>query len=438
MPSQLVKTTRKNSKSLVTAVCAGFLGVYLSSQDFSRVSSILSGGPEITKEMIADRLKEPLNANTIPSQLEMDLKGTKASFKIESTLNQNLQFKAEQIFKSYRPDYGSLVAMDAKTGELLSLVSFMRTPRAEAGHLALRATYPAASVFKVVTAAAAIDNHKVTPETVIEFQGANHTLYRRNIQETQNRWMRHMTVREAFGKSINTVFGKLGLFYVGANPLRDYAERFFFNRPIPTDLPVETGQTTIPEEDSWGVAEVASGFTRKTVMSPVQGAMIAAAVVNDGVMVDPYFVRSLTNSNGEVLYQNQPRSQAVVMTPETAKEMRVLMEETVRRGTSRKAFRKMLARKQYADVDLGGKTGSLTGTQPAGKYDWFIGYARMEDRHVAIAVLTIHGQLWRVKSAQVAAEYFQDYVQEARIDRTRDRMPAKVAVKDSRFSNSNN
>ena len=83
---------------------------------------------------------------------------------------------------------------------------------------------------------------KMTPESVIAFNGRNHTLYRSNVLDSnQHRWTRFMTLREAFGKSVNTVFGRIGAFSVGPERLREYAERFGFDASIPTDLPLQEG-----------------------------------------------------------------------------------------------------------------------------------------------------------------------------------------------------
>ena len=90
-----------------------------------------------------------------------------------------------------------------------------------------------------------------------------------------------LTMKDAFARSVNTVFGKLGLFYVGQK-LLDYAEKFRFNRPIRADVPVDVGIVKIAPEDPWSVVTAASGFTRDNTMSPLHGALIASAVVNDG------------------------------------------------------------------------------------------------------------------------------------------------------------
>ena len=325
------------------------------------------------------------------------------------TLIPEFQSAMEKQFSLYKPDYGAFVALDPKTGAILSLISYTKNKR-ELGNLALRASFPAASIFKIVTAAAAIDQNKANPETVIAFTGANHTLYRQNLKPPKNqRWVRKMRLREAFARSVNTVFGKLGIYLVPREDLSLYAEKFQFNRDIPADLPVEPGTFEFGGEDPLSLAEVASGFNRNVLMSPLQGAMMASAIANDGKMMEPYLVQEFLPHESGLGYQAQPQLMGEVIAPETARELRKMMNDTVRVGTSRKSFRGLVRKSLRADIEMGGKTGSLTGKTPPGKYDWFVGFAKKGSRELAMAVLTIHEEKWTVKSSLLASQAVEHY-----------------------------
>lgn len=379
----------------------------------SSSSGSLGKGNVLTKDEVAEVLENPASFYQFPTEADIALQGSeKVRAKIRYTFDSNLQKVMENLFQSYGPDYGAFVAVDATTGRVLSMVSYSRT-RKNSDNFALRATFPSASVFKVVTAAAAIEAHKVSANTIIPFNGRNHTLYRGQILKSNiTRWTRFITLKEAFARSVNTVFGKIGAYTVGPDGLRTYAGRFGFNRKIAADLPVQEGRAPIPD-DVWGLAESASGFTRDNTMSPLQGALIAASVVNDGVMMEPYAVESVSKSDGSLLYTASPKVATVTMDPTTASEIRSLMKETVLHGTSRGSFRGFF-RKDFMDFDVGGKTGSLTGFDPKGKYDWFVGYAHSGGRKIAVAALTIHEKQWRVKSSYLARRaiesYFKDFV----------------------------
>jgi peptidoglycan glycosyltransferase len=350
---------------------------------------------------IQSKLISNLNANEFPADFESA--DDEQSFRVSYTIDPLLQKRAEQIISSYRPDYAAVVAMDANTGAVLSLLSYTRDRQNAKTHLALRAGFPAASIFKVITATAAIEKAKFGADSEVRFMGGNHTLYKRNVNGKPGGWERKTTLREAFSKSINTVFGKVGLFHVGGPTLQEYAKRFMFNSQIPSDLPIEMSRLDITE-DEWSVVEAASGFTRNTTMSVLHGAMIAASIANAGKMPSPYLIASIDAQEDRV-YSAAPGTIANPLNPQSAQELKIMMADTVKSGTSRKAFRRLLTTRGLESVEMGGKTGSLTGTNPRGKYDWFVGFSHGFGRNIAISVLTIHEELWRVKSAQVAAEF---------------------------------
>ena len=328
---------------------------------------------------------------------------------VRYSIDLEAQSQMEKLFESYKPDYGAFVALDAETGQILSLVSYSHKPH-EIGNLALKAIFPAASVFKLVTATAAVDSKKARPDTVIAFNGANHTLYRKNVTQTAiNRWTRYMTLREAFAKSVNTVFGKLGLFVLKPNEIEAYARRFKFNEEIPSDIPVEMGSLSIDADDQWSLVELASGFNRVSLMSPLQGALMAASVANDGKMMEPYIVDSFLSKDGETTYEAKPKVTSTTMSVESAGLIRKLMQATASGGTASKSFRPLLRNRRYAGIEIGGKTGSLKGLYPKGKCDWFVGYARSGERKIAIAALTINEETWKVKSAYLARRFIELY-----------------------------
>ncbi len=367
----------------------------------------------LTKTNLADEIQEAGAVFQLPKEIQIEnpnLPAGKKTVALEYTFDPELQTQAEELFKDFRPDYGAIVVMDATTGRILAMTSYSDHPKSvhALGNLALRATFPSASVFKVVTAAAAIAEKNYSPNTIIPFDGLNHTLYRKNISQTRyNKYTRYMTLRDAFAHSVNTVFGKIGAMTVGATGLRDYANRFGFNRKIASDLPIQQGQALIPE-DMLGLAEAASGFTKDNRMSPMQGAMIAAAVAHDGLMMEPYAIQSAKTQDGTLIYQGESKPGAQVIDAHTAEEIREMMRETVHSGTSRKAFRSFF-KGDFVGLDVGGKTGSLSGDDPPGKYDWFVGYASGGTNKIAISALSIHGKYWKVKSAYLARKIVERY-----------------------------
>lgn len=363
---------------------------------------------------ISNNLTPYIKAGQFPHEAEFtwfDRKDKhKNKFEISYTLDERLQAQAQSLFKRYRPDYGAVVLLDALTGRILALVSYQKDDP-NASHLALRATYPAASIFKIITASAAVEKAGVSPYHSIKFNGANYTLYKKNVMNDKvNRWTRKITLKDAFARSINTAFGRLSLETLEPADLLDFANRFMFNQAIPTDFEVESGIADIPTEKNYELAQVASGFNRSTRISPIQGAMLAAAVVNDGKMLVPYIVDQMKNSDGDVFYKGEPLEKGYVMTADSAAQMRKMMEQTVLGGTSRKSFRNLIRDRRFREIEMGGKTGHLTGDNPKGRVDWFVGYATDENNSkLAVAAITVNKKFWTVKSSYIGQYMFRSY-----------------------------
>ncbi|MGZ3743303.1 MAG: penicillin-binding transpeptidase domain-containing protein, partial [Pseudobdellovibrionaceae bacterium] len=298
-----------------------------------------------------------IRSNKFPENIEMEWDGKPLKAQIHVGIDKELQKEAEKLLKTYKPDYAAIFMMDAVTGRVLAMTSFQKDdPNAENWNL--KSNFPAASVFKVVTATAAMDKAGVSPQHKINFNGGNYTLYRKNVMSDKvTKWTRVITLKEAFARSINTAFGRLSLETLHPVDINDYATRFMFNQEIPADFPVEMGVAYVPPERGFELTEVASGYNKTNRMSPVQGAMIAATVANEGKMTIPYLVQNITDEAGHNLYQAEPLDNGHIMTAESAIKVRELMGETLTAGTSRKSFRKLVHNKKFKTIEMGGKTG---------------------------------------------------------------------------------
>lgn len=367
-----------------------------------------------SQNWIVKEVSKRIRDRQFPTEIRRDDDEAREVYKVQYTLNDQLQHESERLLQAYKPDFGAIVVVEARTGKVRAMASFERGNDIKE-NLALRGSFPAASIFKMVTAAAALDKRQVDPESTIHFNGGSHTLYKRNVMSTAtNRWTREVTLREAFARSFNTAFARLAIEHLQPGDLNDYAQRFGFNRQIQGDLLFDRGVTEVPDEKSFHLAEIASGFNRVTRMSPLQGALMAAVVANDGKMPKVQIMEKVTDSAGQVVMQAQEApADYAVLSPDGVEKMKVLMEETISSGTSRKSFKHLRRDRRFREVEIGGKTGSLTGTNPRGKTDWFVGYAMGENgEKLAIAAVTVHVNLWRVKSSilaqSVVRRHFRD------------------------------
>lgn len=358
---------------------------------------------------IAKVVGEKIRSNQFPEKMDINWDGEGQSVKLAYTIDEGLQKEADRLLKSYKPDYGAIFMIDAMTGEVLAMSSFQRD-NPSAPNLNLQATFPAASVFKVVTATAAVDKAGVNPEHKIRYNGGAYTLYKKNVlSDKVTRWTNVISLKDAFARSINTAFGRLSIENLHPEDLNEYANRFMFNQEIPADFPVDMGVAYVPPGKGFELAEVASGYNKTNRMSPVQGAMIAAAVANGGQVVVPYLFNSIEDEKGSALYQGSTLTNGTIMSKESAAKVRQLMEQTVVAGTSRRSFRPIVRDRKFREIEMGGKTGHLTGDNPRGRVDWFVGYALDDERKIAVAAITVNKKFWTVKSAHLGQSMFRKY-----------------------------
>jgi len=318
----------------------------------------------------------------------------KNGLKTVYTLNPSLQNGMKGYLQKNRVPYGVFVAMDPHSGKILALVEHSsKEPRAK--NLALRATYPAASIFKLITASAAIEERQASPETQIE---------------SVNRFRSvHTTLADAFAASDNNVFSEVALRYLNIKTLMGYANRFQFNQKIPFELPIQISR--IKAEDSRiGLANLAAGFG-DVGLSPLHAALIGSAIANNGVMVTPCLIERVISYAGKTILECKPKVFAKAISPQTAMQLRQMMGLTVTKGTAHRAFKSAWKEPALREIPMGGKTGSLTGGNPAGKVTWFVGMAPLDKPEVVISALIINSvsRNWKIKASDVAKEGFRSY-----------------------------
>jgi cell division protein FtsI/penicillin-binding protein 2 len=381
--------------------------------DFASINPVLRERDTASREadnrnVIAKELGFLPAQNEFPAEKEINWNGSNEKVRVLYTFDKDMQGSLEKLLKSYGADYSSVVAMDATTGKILAMASFEGAiPSIE--NRTMKAGFPAASIFKIVTASAAIEKYGLSPEMELGYTGSNYTLYKKNLFNDDSRWARWISFREAFSKSINIFFGKMTLKFMQPSDLIDFAERFNFNKPLNADFPVEYSTAALNSQDQYQVAEVASGFNSTNTLSPVHGALIAATIANDGNMPAPYIVEGLFREDGSTLYKAKTFQLSQPISMATAMKLRSMMTDTVETGTSRKSFKELTKRKSFDVIEMGGKTGSLMGTNPKGKTDWFVGYGRLGPRMIAVAAVTVNKNQWRVKSSYLAQKLIREY-----------------------------
>jgi len=305
----------------------------------------------------------------------------------------------------YRSRYIGIVVMKPDSGRVISMVSFDREDPVR--NTCVSCQFPAASIIKIVTAAAAIDGHGLSAASSVNFTGRKHTLYRGQLKETVPRYTNTLSLEESFAQSVNPAFGKIGAGMLGKQEIETYAGRFGFNREIKFDIPVEPSRLTAVDEP-YQLAEIASGFNTQTTISPLHGAMIGSAVLNSGQMKSPTIVDRITGPSGRPVYERMEAPASRVISEKASRELYQMMMATISNGTARRMFRNANRSAALKDINIGGKTGSINNNP---KFDWFVGFAENPRTRLAIVVSAVvaHEDFIGEKAGQYARIAMETY-----------------------------
>ena len=297
---------------------------------------------------------------------------------------------------------GSVVAIEPDTGKVRvaasvpaydpnlvpdSLAKLNADPSSPLLDRATQGQYPPGSTFKVVTAAAALDSGAIDSTTLID-SPSTVTIQGQPLSNFGGAAFGQIDIQTALTNSANTFFARLGE-TIGSGTLFEYMDRFGFNTKPRIDLPkdelsvsgVFAGGSLVDPAEGVDVARIAIGQERLLV-TPLQMAEVAAAVANDGVLIEPRIWTTVRDPDGRVTARVEPERQSEVMKPTTAAELTEAMKDVVSEGTGTAAA--------LSGIDVAGKTGTA---EVPGRAEcdglpnqaWFIGFAPADDPEIAVA-----------------------------------------------------
>ena len=336
------------------------------------------------------------------------------------TVDPALQRIAEGVMSMNHVPEAAVVLMDVATGKILVYASHIE--KGPARDLCVEATAPAASVFKIITASALVEQAGMTADHRECYSGGEQRLVERDLQPDPKRDKWCTTLGGAMGRSINTVFARLALRHLKPAGLEATAKSLGFGSSLPFDVPVQTSAEHFPE-DSLGFARTAAGFWN-TTLSPLHAAWLSATVARGGEPVRPVLVADVAEEGGKVVWTaptGLAQKRAIKQT--TADAVTTMMETTVTDGTSYRAFHDPKGASFLPNMGVAGKTGTLTDPTNARFYTWFTGFApsrpiviaegdapaNAPPRQVAIGVLVVNNPTWTVKANVLAREVLRAY-----------------------------
>lgn len=371
--------------------------IKLPTDGIASLTSLQSEGSSLAK-IIQDLSFDSLQ--NAPHEVKVFREGT--DWTIQLTFDSELQKFIYDKLRQYQVDWAGVSVIDSKTGAVKALVSYS-AEEPNADNLSLRATFPAASIFKVITAGAAIQEKHLRPDSVLTYGGDTRYVNKRYLTNDQGR---SMTLGEAFAHSTNGIFGKVGVRYVGRKLLGEYASAFGFNEVMPFEFPVQESLFNKYDDDIVEEARTAAGLGDVT-LSPLHGSLIAASVVNRGVMMKPYSIEKVMDENQETYFEAKPEVWKSPLTRESSAQIQQMMRKTILSGTARKGFREYHRDSVLSELDIGGKTGSLTGKSPMGKNEWFVGYADDGKNALAVGIVIVNKKFWKIKPSELAKSLFR-------------------------------
>ena len=342
---------------------------------------------------------------------------------ITTTINAKAQDAAWNGLKGKK---GAVVALDYTTGAVLAMASspsydpnelashhlndttrawknLVADPSSPLTNRATREIYPPGSTFKLVTAAAALQNG-YHPNSMVD-SPENWILpgTRTPLTNETNCGGSRITLAHALDISCNTAFGKVGV-SLGQDKIRDQAERFGFGKVVNSD--VSSVASRFPQDLTDAQLAQSSIGQFDVAASPLQMAMVTAGIANGGKLMTPYLTAQVRASNLQVVSEHHPKQMSQPMTKESAEQLKAMMASVVNNGTGKRA--------RINGTTVGGKTGTAQTVKGKAPYAWFVGWS--DNPHVAVAVFIQSSDtaINEVSGGRLAAPIARDVIEAMR------------------------
>lgn len=406
---------RRYPQGKLTAHVVGYSTVERSRAGLERSLNDYLTASNSNLSTVLDRTLDRLKGGTVTGndvRLTMDLAGQQAAY------------------DALAGRCGAVAAVDVKTGKLLvsasspsynpnlvegkfDLIGRIQAPCTRPDPLYNRTTrglYPPGSIFKVVTASAALESKKFTPESAFVDPGYCEVYGKRvNNYDTSSPFGR-LDLQQALQYSVNSVFCNIGK-TLGAKAIVAQSKKFGFYELPPLETPADerapsglyrNGKLFDPTEDSQvDPGRYAFGQERNLV-TPLQMAMVAAGIANDGIVMRPYVVDRIVSPDGDTVRRTRPSRLGRAVSTKTAEQVQDMMLRVVQGGTGTAA--------QISGLTVGGKTGTAeTGIQGS-NHVWFICFAGPEGKAPEVAVAVVVEQV-NSTGGQTAAPIAREVLQ---------------------------
>ena len=332
---------------------------------------------------------------------------------VVTTLDCDVQEAAYNALGDYD---GAVVVLEVSTGKVIAMVSKPDfdpntiesewdsiTSDEDSSVLLNRATqglYPPGSTFKIVTALEYLRENGTDSDISfdcsgsIEVDGSTIHCYGSTAHGSED-------LASAFANSCNSAFATIGL-DLNLKKYSSLCEDLLFNQTLPTSFTTETSSFTLTEDSGTGLIMQTAIGQGETLVTPIHMAMIAAAICNDGVLMEPYVIDHIENDGGVTVDEYSSTKYGSLMTEEEAEALQTLMEGVVSGGTA-----SALSGQSYSAA---GKTGSAEYSSSSDSHAWFVGYGSKDGyEDIAIAVVVEDGGSGSSTAVPIAKQVFDVY-----------------------------
>lgn len=323
---------------------------------------------------------------------------------IRLSIDTQVQLKSSELLGDNK---GAVVALNPKTGEVYSMVS---KPNFNPANLrenweeinasgesplfnrAINGLYPPGSVMKVISTASILEGKIPLDYTHTGTQIIDGYEYK----DATSRQYGEIGLEEAFIRSLNTYFVEK-IQKVGQSNFEQTAKKFMFEENIPFELPISKSTLNFSNSTNMNQLSASSIGQGRVLSTPIEMALMASAIANDGAIMKPYLVSEIMRPDGTIFKTTEPEILSQAISPELAQEINKLMIQTTNIGTGTNA--------SIRNIQVSSKTG--TAENETGKtHAWYVGFAPAEDPVVAVAVIVEQGG----SGGEVAAPIGRDVI----------------------------
>ncbi len=344
-------------------------------------------GKRLTKRDALGREIKAFEINQMPV-----LDGNNVTLTIDQYVQYLTERALDKAYQKWKPKGAAAIVMEAKTGKIVAMANRPTFDPNHVGHSAMDVRrnrtvtdmYEPGSVFKIVAVSGALNEGKVTPETLFNCENGAYSYGGGRVLHDVHKYG-NLTVADVVVKSSNIGTVKIAA-KLAPDVLQSYIQAFGFGRMSGVDLTGEAPGYTRPVKEWSKTSPFNIPIGQEVMVTPLQMVTAMAVIANGGDLVQPYIISKIEDQSGVVLRENRPKIKKRVIKPETAAVMRQILTRVVEEGTGKAA--------KIKGIPAGGKTGTAQKVLPNGRgyshsnfMSSFIGFAPSEDPQYVMIVM---------------------------------------------------